>query len=319
MTDGPAGVGVVVGNPVVDEVRRDGMFLRQACGGTATYAALALRALGLRTVLVGATGDDFPDMLRVPLAAAGVDISHVRILPGSSTAYRLDYAGDPPVRTVRRRSPGPVLDAQGVPCRPADAAFVHVGPVAGEVLPEAILELATWGVPLAIDLHALRRFAPDGRVHMGSAADCGIDFSRFETVKGSVEEILAFAPGTTDVVEGMRGVARLGVRTVFATNGDDGALVWADGEVTRVPAYPVVEVDATGAGDVFLAGYLFAHHVLGESAVRAAWFGAAAASFVVEGPGTTVLGSPSTVRERRAHLDCLAETSAKPSFAPQNR
>lgn len=301
--------GVVVGNPVVDEVRRDGMFLRQACGGTATYAALALRALGLDTLLVGATGDDFPDMLRAPLAAAGVDISRVRLLPGSSTSYRLDYEGDPPVRTVRRRSPGPVLDAQCIPCRPADAAFVHVGPVAGEVLPDAVVELATWGVPMAIDLHALRRFAPDGRVSLGGSAQAGMDFSRFETVKGSVEEILAFAPGTSDVVEGMNGIGRLGVRTVFATNGDGGALVWSDGVVSRVPAYPVVEVDATGAGDVFLAGYLFARHVLGEPAVRAAWFGAATASFVVEGPGTSVLGGLASVRERRAHLDCLADAS----------
>jgi sugar/nucleoside kinase (ribokinase family) len=303
VADGIGALGIVVGNPVIDEIRRDRTFVRHACGGTATYATLALRALGAEAALLGAVGGDWPETLHLPLDDAGVDLRHLRIeRAAASTAYRLDYDGEPPVRTVRRRCQGPVVGPGEVPEVPSGAAFVHVGPVAGEVGPGAVEALASWGLPLAIDLHALRAFSDEGAVRLGSAAESGIDFSRFDTIKGAVEEVLAFTPGTRDVVEGLQAIAARGVRCVFATDGRNGALMLVGGEIRKVPAYPVGEVDATGAGDVFLAGFLYARHVRGESAYPAALFGAATASFVVQGPGTSVLGDLDGVLARRATL-----------------
>ena len=297
-------VGVVVGNPVVDEVRRDAAFVRHATGGTATYATLAMRALGLDAALVGGAGHDHADMLRAPLAAAGVDLCALRVVPDvASTAYLLDYEGEPPVRRVALLHRGPVIGTRELPAPPARAAFVHVGPVACEVLPGAVEALATWGVPLATDLHALRRFSGEGAVRLGTGAETGSDFSLFDSVKGAVDEVLAFAPGADGVADAMRGIARLGVRHVFATDGRNGALLLADDTIFEVPPFPVpVEVDATGAGDVFLAGFLFARFVRGEPSRDAALFGAAAASFVVEGPGTEVLGDERAVDARRAAI-----------------
>jgi sugar/nucleoside kinase (ribokinase family) len=41
--------------------------------------------------------------------------------------------------------------------------------------------------------------------------------------------------------------------------GEQGAMAIRDGEIVTVPAYPVAEVvDATGAGDLFAAGFLLA-------------------------------------------------------------
>jgi len=295
--------GIVVGNPVADEVRRNGVFVRRACGGTATYASLALRALGLDVALLGATGRDHADMLRSPLADAGVDLRGLGTADsGPSTAYHLDYLGTPPVRRVRLTHRGPTLGPADLPALPPGASFVHVGAVAGEVLPGAVRGLAAWGLPMGIDLHALRLFSTDGSVRLGSAVESGIDFACFDTVKGSVDEIRAFDPDAPDVDAAMRAIARLGVRHVFATDGAAGARMASGGDIVSIPAFPVEEVDATGAGDVFLAGFLFGRHARGESPFEAALFGAATASFVVEGPGATVLGDLPGVERRRALL-----------------
>jgi sugar/nucleoside kinase (ribokinase family) len=295
-------LGVVVGNPVADAVHQDGVPVRRACGGTATYATLALRTLGLDAVLVGAVGDDHADMLRAPLASAGVDLRGLRVDGGPSTAYVLDYDGPTGERRVRLRHRGPPVRPGDLP-HPPGAAFVHIGAFAGEVLPATVARLASWGIPLGVDLHVLRCFANDGSVRLGDAAATGIDFGLFDTIKGAFEEIRAFAPSAGgDLQAAMRAIAALGVRHVLATDGRHGALMQVDGVVEIVPAFPVREVDATGAGDVFLAGFLAARHALGEPARDAARFGAATASFVVEGPGASRLGDLASVLARRAAL-----------------
>lgn len=294
-----ATIGVVVGNPVADEVRRADQPAMQACGGTATYASLALRALGGHVAVIGGVGRDFEAMLRAPLAAAGVDLTGLRTVGEPSTRYVLEYAGGPAERTVRLRHPGPIVRAQDIPSRPPQAGFVHVGAVAGEVSSAALERLAAWGLPMAVDLHVLRRFAPDGGVRLGNASSTGLRFDAFDTIKGSNEEILAFDGGAGDLVDALRGIGGLGVRHVFATEGARGGMLLADGERVRIPAYPVSEVDATGAGDVFLAAFLWARHARGEAARDAALFGAAAASFVVQGPGTSSLGDLAGILARR--------------------
>lgn len=299
---GATTVGVVVGNPVADEVRHQGQAALRACGGTATYASLALRALGGGAALIGGVGRDFDAMLRAPLAAAGVDLACLRTVGEPSTSYVLEYANPSAERTVRLRHPGPTVRAQDIPPRPPQAGFVHVGAVAGEVSSGALERLAAWGLPMAVDLHVLRRFAPDGAVRLGNAATTGLRFQDFDTIKGSNEEILAFEGGDGDLVQALRAIGLLGVRHVFATDGSRGGGLLAEGELVRVPAYPVSEVDATGAGDVFLAAFLWARHALGEDAREAALFGAAAASFVVQGPGTTTLGDLAGIQARRASL-----------------
>jgi sugar/nucleoside kinase (ribokinase family) len=71
---------------------------------------------------------------------------------------------------------------------------------------------------------------------------------------------------------------------VVLTDGAHGATVFAGERVMRVPAVPVREVDANGAGDVFAAAYLIRYYETGDMIV-AAQFAAAVASFHVEQVG----------------------------------
>jgi sugar/nucleoside kinase (ribokinase family) len=71
---------------------------------------------------------------------------------------------------------------------------------------------------------------------------------------------------------------------VVLTDGSHGATVYEGETAVRVPAVPVREVDANGAGDVFATAFLIRYHETG-SAVTAAQFAAAVASFHVEQVG----------------------------------
>jgi sugar/nucleoside kinase (ribokinase family) len=79
--------------------------------------------------------------------------------------------------------------------------------------------------------------------------------------------------------------------------GSRGAEVSSSGATRQIDAFPAKEVDPTGAGDAFAAGFL-AHLIRGGSVNEAARWGACIASFAVEGPGTTGLPTLERARER---------------------
>ena len=76
-------------------------------------------------------------------------------------------------------------------------------------------------------------------------------------------------------------------RIVALTDGAHGATIYEGPMETRVPAVPVQEVDANGAGDVFAAAYLIRYKET-EDAILSAQFAAAVASFHVEQIGVGI-------------------------------
>jgi sugar/nucleoside kinase (ribokinase family) len=68
------------------------------------------------------------------------------------------------------------------------------------------------------------------------------------------------------------------------TAGAAGALLYVNGERYEVPARPAIEVDPTGAGDVFAATFLIHYHFDGDP-WEAAAAGACAAALSVEAEG----------------------------------
>lgn len=71
---------------------------------------------------------------------------------------------------------------------------------------------------------------------------------------------------------------------VVITLGEHGALVATPGQLTAVPAFPVMAVDSVGAGDAFCGAFAVAL-AEGATVVDAARFGAAAGAVAVTRPG----------------------------------
>ncbi|TMH67353.1 MAG: sugar kinase [Betaproteobacteria bacterium] len=91
---------------------------------------------------------------------------------------------------------------------------------------------------------------------------------------------------------------RLGARTVVLKMGKEGSWVSKGEARTRIMAYPVEAVDATGAGDCF-DGSLLARFAAGDDVVTAARWASAAAALTTTGYGAV---APLPTADRVAHF-----------------
>jgi len=88
---------------------------------------------------------------------------------------------------------------------------------------------------------------------------------------------------------------------LVVTKGARGATVYHRGEVRHFPAFETIEVDPTGAGDVFAAAYLIELGGSGDP-YAAAHFANCVASFSVEKPGTEGIPTLEQVQRRLAQF-----------------
>jgi ribokinase len=227
-------------------------------GGKGHNQALAAARLGAPVAMVGYVGDDDAGRwLRDGLAAGGVDVSHLRAVPGrTGTALcLLDDQGQVSIVVV----PGAnaVLDVAA-----ADAA--------ADVLGRAGVLLLQGEVAVSASLRAAQLAHDGGAVVVVNPAP----------VPDGAESLLDLA----DVVVVNRPeAAALGIEPsdrVVVTLGADGVAVAEE----AVPAFPAQAVDPTGAGDSFVAALAVALHE-GADLVEAARFGAAAGACAVEVAG----------------------------------
>jgi len=251
--DGPAPTVVVVGSASRDVNPSDPRGWR--LGGGAAYGALALARLGLRVgVVLGvdppAAGAHELDLLR----AAGAELRLVRLPAGPVFHLEESAAG----RSLRCDDPGGPLPVAALPPAWRAAPSWYLAPVADElpdgwaaIPPGAIVALGWQGI-----LRALERGEP---VRPRPAAPRAL-VRRADMVAVSTEDL---DPGAD-----LRGILRL-LRTgalCTLTRGGRGGLAFAvrpgTPRMRRFPAAPApAEVDATGAGDVFLAALLAARTV----------------------------------------------------------
>lgn len=98
------------------------------------------------------------------------------------------------------------------------------------------------------------------------------------------------------------------VPMVVLTKNQHGARVYSKNRVFHVHAYPTIEVEPTGAGDVFAAAFLVAL-AKSEDPLRAAVSATCAASIVIEGPGIAPL---ERLNELPARLERYAQKVPSP-------
>jgi sugar/nucleoside kinase (ribokinase family) len=107
----------------------------------------------------------------------------------------------------------------------------------------------------------------------------------------SHDDLLPFADGNRRDADAILHRWSMHVPMLVATDGRHGATLFRHGQTQRFPAYPIDEVDPTGAGDVFAAAFLTHLHKHGDPE-QAIDFANCTASFSVEQPG--IAGIPTT-------------------------
>jgi hypothetical protein len=242
-------------------------------GGSFTYAIGTARNLGERAVGITSFGPDLHlDNISDPFSIYDVPSTVTTTFENRySGAQRLQF-----VLAVASR-----LEAGHVPLDWQNSEIVHLAPVAQEVSP-GIIDMFPKSFIGITPQGWLRRWRRDGRVTRSKWADDERVLHRANAVVLSED----------DVIGGEATLGRYARQTpiLAVTRGKEGADIYYQGAVHRSPAFPVSEVDPTGAGDVFAAAFFIKLHRSGDP-LLAGRFANCAASFAVEGMG--IQGIPS--------------------------
>jgi sugar/nucleoside kinase (ribokinase family) len=173
----------------------------------------------------------------------------------ATTGFELTRDGDDRLMSVTSIGDGwadeEVRDWVCAALEPCD--WVHVAPLLRDDFSAAALAEIARAHVLSLDGQGLARTRELGPL----ALDADFDFELLRHVS-----VLKLAEEEAEaILEEINAdsLAGLGVPEVIVTRGSRGALIWAAGELTEVPARPSVpNVGATGAGDVFAAIYIAA-------------------------------------------------------------
>jgi fructokinase len=234
-------------------------------GGAPANVAVAAARLGSEAAFIGSVGEDlFGNFILSALEVEGVDTSAVRRCepPTRTSLAFVEITGDGDRSFTFYRS-DPAADEL---LSPEDvsrdtlrgASFVNFGsiPLIKDPARSAIHRAAE----LAGELEVPVAFDVNFREHLWESVEAAQEvveplIERSRIVKLSDDEISPLL-GTEDPAEAARMLLDRGVSLVFVSLGAEGAFYATEEFEGDVPSYPVQIVDATGAGDAFLAAAL---------------------------------------------------------------
>ena len=165
-----------------------------------------------------------------------------------------------------------------------DAKIFHLGPLLSDDITVDLLKtLAAKGM-VSLDIQGYLRYVDNKKVFYTDWADKVEALAHVSILKANEFE-MEVVTGTSDVIEGAKYLAALGVKEVIITLGSKGSLIYKDEHFFQIPAYkPTAIIDATGCGDTYMAGYL-SKKVKGAGVQEAGEFGAAMATLKIQSSG----------------------------------
>lgn len=218
---------------------------QRLAGGQVATASLACARLGLRTAFVSSVGDDADGVFALaPLAAAGVDVTRVRRVPGAPTRRAWicveERSGERTIVWQRDERLALALDAVSAD-DVASACAVLVDPTDLGLALRVADFARRGGVPCVLDADSP---APGIDELLAAASHPVISAPLAKALFGSPEAAV-------------RALARAGAVLPVVTQGAEDAVAWIGGRVESVPAFAIEAVDCTGAGDAFHAGLVY--------------------------------------------------------------
>ncbi|GAA2868512.1 ribokinase [Microbacterium arabinogalactanolyticum] len=264
-------------------------------GGKGANQAVAAGLAGARTSFVGCVGDDlFHDLIVDGLSGAGVDLTHLRTVPGPTgiAHIRVDASAQNDIVMV------PLANAQ-LSAEQIDAALEALAPTTSVLL----TQLET---PASLTLHITQRARQLGMtVVLDPAPAATLDAEVWRSIDivtpNETEATLISGIEVTDAAsaeEAGRWFLAQGVGSAVITMAEKGSCVVTAEGTSFIEPIPVEPIDTTAAGDAY-AGYLGAALAEGWTLADATRLASAAGAIAVTRQGA----SPSL--PRRTEVDAL--------------
>ena len=217
-------------------------------GGTVSYAAYTAVAFGLKVGILTSSQPGEPLLADLP---PGVMV--ISVPAAHTTTFENVYTDGVRHQYLYHRAH--TLRPDMLPPAWREARLVHLAPIAYEVDPT--LMSAFGGSPICVTPQGwMRHREPDGRVRAvpWDAAAEVLPRARLTVLS---EEDIRHDPGLEQVFAVL-------APTMVVTRAQRGGTIYQAGQPRDFAAYPVEQIDPTGAGDIFATALHVALHRLGD-------------------------------------------------------
>jgi sugar/nucleoside kinase (ribokinase family) len=252
-----------------------------SAGGSAYYVAWAFQALPHDVdfqLVTSVSREMMPEVER--LREAGVSVksfeSPDNVFFENKYGKNMDNRSQ---RVLAKSAPFTIEQLEGI-----EARVFHLGTLlADDFAPEVVEYLATKG-DVSIDVQGYMRYVKGEQVYSTEWNDKLRLLKHTAILKVNEWECQTLT-GITDPFVAAEQIHAWGVREVIVTLGGGGSIIYAEGKFYETPAYPPSKlVDATGCGDTYSAGYLYAR-AKGMSYEESGRFAAAMCTLKLEHTG----------------------------------
>lgn len=292
-----------IGNPVYDYIKTQRVDTKErVLSGCSTNAALALAKLGENARLIGAIGNDFKDHFKTKLAALKIE-NHI-IDSKSSGGFSLIYYDNFGNRTLDLL--GRAADITDIdPKLYSDSSAVLIAPILGEVSLRQIAEIRrNFDGLFFCDPQGLLRNADDtGRIYHEKKDGIENALGHFDIVKPNELEakVLTGIDCRKDPYRAAEIIKSWGPKIVIVTLAELGSVIYDGQKFIDIPPYEINLVDATGAGDTYMAGFTF-EYLRTHDLKKSGCFASCVSSIMIEQVGPDFVMTETEVRRRQEKL-----------------
>lgn len=225
-------------------------------GGTAYYVAWAMQHLphDVSFGVITAVGSDLKHEVD-KLLHEGTDIVDL----GSDTSVFFENAYGENMNNRRQRVLSKAAPFTVAQLQQAEAEVFHLGTLLhDDFSPEVVEYLATKG-RVCVDVQGYLREVRGQKVYAVEWRDKLRVLRCTDILKVNEHEVDVLTDGERDLHRAARLISSWGVREVLITLGSYGSVIYDGQRFYDIPSYaPRQVVDATGCGDTYAAGYLYA-------------------------------------------------------------
>ncbi len=275
---------LIVGTVAFDAIETPFGSTDKILGGAATYISLAASYCDVTSGIVSVVGGDFPKEFFKELNQKNIDTSGIEIIEDGKTFYwHGKYHNDLNKRDTLTTQLNVLADFKPkVPKKFQDSEFLMLGNLHPSVQMEVIRQIPKRPKLVALDTM---------NYWMDNTWDELMEVvAKVDIITINDEEARQMS-GEHSLVKAAQKIHKMGPQYVVIKKGENGALLFNNGDAFFAPALPLEEVfDPTGAGDTFAGGFIGhmadARDISFESMKRAVIAGSNLASFCVEKFGT---------------------------------
>lgn len=276
---------LAVGTVAFDAIETPFGKTDKTLGGAGTFIALAASHFKkVETAVVSVVGGDFPEAYLKLLKDKNINTEAIEVIPDGKTFFWSGkYHNDLNTRDTLATELNVLADFKPkVPQNFLDADMVMLGNLHPAVQMSVLDQLTT--TPKLVALDTMNYW-------MNETWDLLQKIIRRVDVITINDEEARQLTGEYSLVKAARKIHQMGPRFVVIKKGENGALLFENGDAFFAPALPLEEVfDPTGAGDTFAGGFIGylaeTRDISFNNMKNAVIYGSTLASFCVEKFGT---------------------------------